>query len=244
MSRRSPARLLTVLAACVPLTALVLAGTPMAGASSLRASASPASGPPYPLNFDYGYADTNRSGNTYSHVEGRWVVPQTTCTHPTTETAFWVGLDGYSNDSQEEAGVLVRCSNERHYISTFYYMPGDYQEHLVGRTVKKGNKIRASITVTGTTYKLTVTDLSNRANSFTRTETCPATTCPDTSAEWVTGPGMGFSMAKFSSWKLMDATATSGTATGPISSFPDQNINNYASPLNSTGAGFTANWPF
>ena len=239
MSRRSPARLLPVLAACVPLTALLLAGGPAAGASSIRPS-----GGPHPLHFDYGYVDTHSAGNTYSEVSGRWVVPKLFCPHgQTSETDYYVGLDGYTNYSEEQAGVLVRCTDFRHYLSTFYSIPGLVGPQRVGNSVKAGNKITASVTVTGTTYTFKVIDANNPANSFTKTKTCPATTCPDTSAEWMTGPGnLTYPMAKFNSWKLMSATVTSGSTTGVISSFPHVNRNNYASPLNSTGAGFTVNW--
>jgi hypothetical protein len=231
-------RLLTVLAACAPLTALLLAGGAAAGASSIRPSAGPD-----PLNFDYGYVDTNSAGNTYSAVSGHWVVPQRYCRHDRpSETAYWVGLDGYSNNSEEQAGVVVYCAGaDRMY--TFYSVPGLVGPQLVGDTVVAGDKITASVTVTGTTYTFKVTDASNPANSFTKTNACPATTCPDTSAEWMTGPGnLTYGMARFRSWKLMSATVTSGSTTGVISSFPHVDRNNYASPLSSAGAGFTVKW--
>jgi hypothetical protein len=232
-------RLLTVLAACVPLTALLLAGGATAGASSIRPSAGP-----YPLHFDYGYVDTNKAGNTYSEVSGHWVVPTLYCRHNgTSETAFWVGLDGYSNNSEEEAGVLVLCIASSLRMDTFYAIPGLTGPQIMGTSVTAGDKIRASVAVTGTTYKFKVTDANNPANSFSETKTCPAATCPDKSAEWMTGPGnLTYGMTRFRPWKLMSATVTSGSTTGVISTFPHQNRNNYASPLTSSGAGFTVKW--
>jgi hypothetical protein len=98
-----------------------------------------------------------------------------------------------------------------------------------------------------------VTDSTHTANSFTTTQR--GANCKNTSAEWIaeapSGSGGIFPLANFGTWSLSSATVTSGSTSGVISTFPDDEltmVNNSgavkAQPgaLNSSGNGFSVTW--
>jgi hypothetical protein len=109
---------------------------------------------------------------------------------------------------------------------------------------------------TSTSYALKVTDSTHTANSFTTTQTCAATSCVASSAEWIAeapgGPRGEYPLPNFGSWTLKSATVKSGATTGKISTFPDDEITMIdgtqtyplAQPgaLNATGNGFKVTW--
>jgi hypothetical protein len=204
-----------------------------------------------------GYADIATS-STYSKVTGSWTQPKATCGSATSLAAFWVGIDGYSSKSVEQEGTIIECiSGVAHYATWWEMYPANAVQ-IVGTTVKPGDHITASTIRTGTSYKLTVTDSTTPANSFTTTQTCAAATCVDSSTEWIAEAPSGssglFPLAKFGTWTLKAATVTNGTKTGTIKTFPDSQITMVtATPpntkvkaqpgaLNSAGNSFKVTW--
>jgi hypothetical protein len=204
-----------------------------------------------------GYADDNTSGNTYSSVTGKWKEPTITCPAKEDQIAvFWVGIDGFSSGTVEQAGTLAQCfQGAVHYYSWWEMFPANAIQ-VVGTTVAPGDSIAASVVKTGTSYALKVTDSTHTANSFSTTQTCAATTCVDTSAEWIAeapgGPRGEYPLPNFGTWNLTSATVKSGTTVGKISTFPDDEITMIdgtqtyplAQPgaLNATGNGFKVTW--
>jgi hypothetical protein len=111
------------------------------------------------------------------------------------------------------------------------------------------------VTRSGTSYTLTVTDSTHPANSFTTTQTCSASSCVDSSAEWIAeAPSSSsgvYPLAKFSTWTDAKSTVTEGSTAGVIPSFTDDEITMITSSglteaqpsaLNSAGNGFTVTW--
>jgi hypothetical protein len=124
---------------------------------------------------------------------------------------------------------------------------------VVGGTLAAGDAITSTVTRSGTTYRLTVTDSTHTANSFTETETCSS--CANTSAEWIAEAPSGSSgvypLADFGSWTASSASVTEGSTSGTISSFTDDqitmadtsgNIEALPGALNSSGNGFSVTW--
>ncbi len=203
-----------------------------------------------------GYADTATSG-IYSKVTGSWTEPKATCTSTTSLAAFWVGIDGYSSASVEQEGTLIECVGGKAHYFTWWEMYPSNAIQFVGTTVKPGDHIVASTIRTGTSYKLTVTDSTTPANSFTTTQTCAATTCVDSSTEWIAEAPSGsaglYPLAKFGTWTLNGATVTNGTKTGTIKTFPDSQITMVSATapnpvkalpgaLNTAGNSFKVTW--
>ncbi len=200
-----------------------------------------------------GYADDNTGGHTYSTVTGHWTEPSVTCTSTTALAAFWVGIDGFTSGSVEQDGTLAECSGGRAFYFSWWEMYPTNSIQVVGSSFAAGDSISASVVKSSSSYTLKVTDSTHSANSFTTTQTCSS--CADTSAEWIaeapSGSGGIFPLPNFHSWTVSSATVKSGSTSGVISTFPDDEltmINNSgavkAQPgaLNASGNGFTVTW--
>jgi len=198
-----------------------------------------------------GYADT---GSSFSKVTASWTEPSATCSRTTEQlAAFWVGIDGYSSSSVEQDGTLIECYRGHAYQYTWWEMYPTNDIQVVGQTLAAGDAITSTVTRSGTSYTLTVTDSTHSANSFTETESCSS--CANTSAEWIaeapSSSSSVYPLADFGSWTASGASVTEGSTSGVISSFTDDQItmvdssgNVKAQPgaLNSSGNGFSVTW--
>jgi hypothetical protein len=132
-----------------------------------------------------GYADVATKSGTFTKVSGAWKVPAVTCTSEDRITSEWVGLDGATTDTVEQDGTTSQCfQGKAIYYSWYELFPAGTVE--VGATVAAGDSISASVTRSGASYTLKLTDSTHTANSFSHTATCATTTCLDESAEWIT----------------------------------------------------------
>jgi Peptidase A4 family len=198
-----------------------------------------------------GYADT---GSSFSKVSGSWTEPTGKSSGSTTSlAAFWVGIDGYSSDSVEQDGTLIES-----YEGTVYYYDWweIYPENDVQTvaTVDPGDHITSTVTRSGDSYTLSVTDSTHTADSFSTTQTYAG--AADSSAEWIAEAPSGSSgvypLTDFGSWTDSSSTVTEGSTAGVISSFTDDEITqingdtgaveDQPGALNSSGNGFTATW--
>jgi len=201
-----------------------------------------------------GYADT---GSAFSAVSASWTEPTPSCSgsRTTSLAAFWVGIDGYSSDSVEQDGTLIECYRGSTYQYTWWEMYPTNDIQVVGESLAAGDAITSSVTRSGTSYTLKVTDSTHSANSFSTTQTCSASSCVDSSAEWIAeAPSSSTGvepLAKFSTWTDANSGVTEGSTAGVISSFTDDEITMNTSSgateaqpsaLNSAGNSFTVTW--
>jgi len=97
----------------------------------------------------------------------------------------------------------------------------------VSTSLAPGDKIAASVTRSGTSYTLKLTDSTHPANSFTKTATCALTKCPDTSAEWVSErPSFSIGvapLAHYNAFKITSGSQTNNGHTGTIGAGPGLN---------------------
>lgn len=200
-----------------------------------------------------GYADNNTKGNTYTSITANWTEPTGTCTGTTTLAVFWVGIDGFSSNSVEQDGTLIECSRGTPFYFTWWEMFPTNSIQTVGTTVRPGDSISASVVRSGTSYTLKVTDSSRSGDSFTTTQSCG--NCANSSAEWIAEAPSNSSgvlpLTDFHSWTASGATVKSGSTSGVISTFADDELTMVdnsglvkAQPgaLNSSGNGFTVTW--
>jgi hypothetical protein len=171
-----------------------------------------------------GYADT---GSSFSKVSASWTEPSATCSGTSEQlAAFWVGIDGFSSSSVEQDGTIIECDRGQLFQFTWWEMYPTNAIQVVGETLAAGDKITSTVTRSGTSYTLTVTDATHTANSFTKTETC--SNCANTSAEWIAeAPSSGSTiepLANFGSWTASNASVTEGSTAGTISSFTDDQL--------------------
>lgn len=200
-----------------------------------------------------GYADDNTKGNTYTSVTANWTEPTGTCTSTTTLAVFWVGIDGFSSGSVEQDGTLIECSGGSAFYFTWWEMFPKNSIQVVGQTLRPGDQIAASVVRSGTSYTLKVTDSTRSGDSFTTTQTC--SNCANSSAEWIAEAPSNSSgvlpLTNFHTWTASSATVKSGSTSGVISTFPDDELTMVDSSglvkaqpgaLNGTGNGFTVTW--
>jgi Peptidase A4 family len=198
-----------------------------------------------------GYADVDE---TFSDVKGSWKEPSASCTSTTSLAAFWVGIDGYSSDSVEQDGTLIECLDSTAYQFSWWEMYPTNDIQVVGESVAAGDHITASVTRTGTSYKLKVKDATTPANSFTTTQTC--SDCDNSSAEWIaeapccSGSSV-YPLSDFHSWTLTGGKVSTTAGSGVISTYPNYAITMIGSsgdtlaapgPLNAAGKQFKDTW--
>ena len=174
-----------------------------------------------------GYADSSNTHGAFTKVSAAWTVPSVTCTAEDRITSDWVGLDGFTSSTVEQDGTVSQCFEGRAVYYTWYEM---YPANTiaVGTTVAAGDKIRASVSRSGSAYTLAVTDSTRGANSFTRHATCATTTCLDTSAEWIAErPAYSIGIvpeAQFATVPFSAASETAGGRTSTISGYSGTNF--------------------
>ncbi len=100
-----------------------------------------------------GYA---AASGTYTSVSSDWVVPSVTC-NGTTYSSFWVGLDGYNSNSVEQTGTESDCNGSSPAYYAWYEMYPAYPVNF-SNTVRPGDSISASVTASGSSFTLVVTD--------------------------------------------------------------------------------------
>lgn len=201
-----------------------------------------------------GYADSSTTANTFTGVSATWRQPATQCSPEQELTAYWVGLDGFSNATVEQDGTLAYCFEGVAYYYTWWEMyPG--ASVTVGSTVQPGDVIAASVERRSTSYTLALRDYTNPANSFSTVQSC--TTCTNESAEWIAErPAFPIGitpLAYFRNWTPVGAVQTSSGAKGPISAGPNPTqitmfdaTQTYpldkVSGLTAGGSSFVAHW--
>jgi hypothetical protein len=165
------------------------------------------------------------------------------------------GLDGYSSDTEEQAGVLAVSEGGTVSYYTFWQMyPADTGFQIVGTAVAPGDRIQVSVQEEGTSrFVLSVTDLTKPGNSFTTTQTCSA--CQASSGEVLTqavsGPDGLYPLADFGTVSMTGISATVGTETGGLQAFPNVEVTMTGKsgtvlaqpgPLNAPGTSFSTAW--
>jgi hypothetical protein len=198
-----------------------------------------------------GYADT---GSGFSKVTASWTEPTGVSSgrRTTSLAAFWVGIDGYSSDTVEQDGTLIESYEGTVYYYDWWeiYPENDVQ---VVADVSPGDHITSTVTRSGDSYTLSVTDSTHSADSFSTTQTYSG--AADSSAEWIAEAPSGsngvYPLTDFGTWTDGSSAVTEGSTSGVISSFPDDEITMVngdgaveaqPGPLNSSGNGFTVTW--
>ncbi len=154
-------------------------------------------------------------------VSGQWKAPKVRCAREDQLAAEWVGIDGINNATVEQDGMYAWCFEHHPTYFTWYEMfPSGTV--VLGNSVRPGDKITASVTRTGASYTLALTDSTHPVNSFSTTKTC--STCQNTSVEWIAErPSFQIGvapLADYGSWTLSKASQSAGGKTGSISGYP------------------------
>jgi hypothetical protein len=174
-----------------------------------------------------GYA-TSSPGVGFRHVSGTWVAPAVHCgSGGRRYSAAWLGLGGLHTTSKalEQVGTEADCAGGKGYYSAWYELVPDAPVKLK-LTVRPGDTISASVTVSGHAVKLYVANRT-RGTSFSKRLT--AAQVDVTSAEWIveapsacvdnggcqTLPLADFGTTSFAGAQATNATGHSGTISDP-----------------------------
>jgi hypothetical protein len=131
-----------------------------------------------------GYA-IHRSGLKFTKATGAWTQPTATCSAGhATYSSVWVGLGGYSLHSRalEQIGTETDCTAGGRAVSSAWYELVPDPSHAIRLTIDPGDRVRATVSVTGAEVTLSLTDVT-RHRSFTKR--LHASTVDTTSAEWI-----------------------------------------------------------
>lgn len=210
-----------------------------------------------------GYAAT---GPVFNAVSGSWIQPAVSCANKVTQSAFWVGIDGFgpTDPTVQQIGTDSDCTkgNRRNpggpsYYAWFEMFPSSLVVlDTATYPVVAGDAMSAGVTRVGSRYQLTLTDAGHW--SFATVQSAP--TAPlDASAEWIveaptacTGSGCRpVGLADFGSVGFTGATANGrpinapGTTADQIDMTRNKKgtiLKASTSPLGPGGTGFGVTW--
>ena len=185
-----------------------------------------------------GYADSTNAG-AVTAVSGSWTVPTVTGSG-TSDSAAWVGIDGFNSSTVEQTGTAMDIVNGHAEYSAWYEMFPAAEVTIRNLTINPGDTIAASVTynTAANDFVLTITDVTD-GNTFTTTQSAP--NAQRSSAEWIVeAPSNNagvLPLANFGSVSFANAQATINGVSGPINAARQNTTVNQINMVNgNTGA--------
>jgi hypothetical protein len=237
-----PVKKFLVLTTMVVMASMMMSGVTAAGASvssTVAAGSRPMIGataagktfsglPTISLNWS-GYAVTGKT--PFNYVSSTFTVPTLTCNGTKlVYTSDWVGLDGFNDDTVEQDGASGFCRRPTYETPAYYAWIEMFPAPTVKTfNVNPGDVITASVVYTGSTFHLTVTDVTT---GQTKTVSSTCSSCERDSAEWIIERPAGcnktetkcflFALANFGTTTMAEDNARQdgGAVTG-LSSYPN-----------------------
>jgi len=169
-----------------------------------------------------GYA-TYQAAGPFTDAKGAWTQPAATCPDRRAAYAsFWVGLDGYNSNTVEQIGTDSDCAGKGRPVYYAWYEMYPNPPVSVPVTVHPGDQMYAEVSASGSTYTLTLTNLTTGA-TFTTQQTLAG--AANSSAEWVAEAPSGcrgfrctvLPLANFGTVNFSGSYTTASGHTGSIS---------------------------
>jgi Peptidase A4 family len=208
-----------------------------------------------------GYAVQDAS--KFTDARGSWVQPTATCTSRSAQyAAFWVGIDGYSSSSVEQLGTDSDCSGKgrpSYYAWWEMYPQNSVELSTSTYPVKPGDTLTADVSVSGTTFTLSL----KSSEGWTFSTVQSGSGLAQSSAEWIAESpeicSFTCKLAQLSDFGTMTFSnaeaAVNGGADAPISSFTADSgphdiiaetsngtVRAQPSALSASGTGFSITW--
>ena len=192
-----------------------------------------------------GYAATGAAGS-FNSVSSSWTQPTATCGSGDQYAAFWVGLDGYNSDSVEQTGTDSDCSGGNPDYYGWYEMYPNAPVYY-SNPVSPGDSMSASVSVSGDTYTLVLTDSTQ---NWTQTQTITESGLQDSSAEVITEapssssgplPLADFGTVNYTGSSVNGSSMASSSPTGIIMVGSSGDQLDSTSPMDSSG-DFSNTW--
>jgi hypothetical protein len=164
-----------------------------------------------------GWVDLADNGDKFYQSRVQFNVPDSDCPTPDAQAAVWVGLDGATDATVEQAGVAAVCANSKVSYYDWYDMAPNGRVKV--NPVSPGDTIvaYANYNPRKKRYYMGIDDESDPAESFNSpAQACPSgSTCDNSSAEVVVedpgGPAGGGYLADFHKANFSDAQMVSAS---------------------------------
>jgi Peptidase A4 family len=175
-----------------------------------------------------GYVAASSSSKTsFSGVSGSWTQPAANCgAGSPSNSAFWVGIGGYTGTHLEQIGTAADCSKSGQATYYAWYELVPAAQVPVTLTVAPGDRYSAHVGVSGDTVTVSLSDQTRHTTFSKRLQMSSPTV---SSAEWIAeAPSRCtssssqdchvLSLADFGNVTFTGASATAGGRTGSITS--------------------------
>jgi hypothetical protein len=172
------------------------------------------------LNWS-GYAITANSGQTIKRIQALFTVPNVNCARSTLGTngavfSEWAGLDGFTTNTVEQAGVAAECTSTTSPATYFAFYEMFPNPGVTFTGVNPGDAIVIVVQRVSTGWNLVLQDRTT-GGGFSTVQPCPSgSTCRDANAEEITedfngSVPAGFNLADFGIDNQTNLLATSGS---------------------------------
>jgi hypothetical protein len=132
-----------------------------------------------------GYVVTSgaTANTSFSSVAGSWTQPAADCGggYPS-DSAFWVGLGGYTGDHLEQTGTSADCSKSGQPVYYVWYELVPAAQVEVNMTVQPGDQFSAHVSVSGDSVTISISNLTAHTTFSKQLRTSSPTV---SSAEWI-----------------------------------------------------------
>jgi hypothetical protein len=164
-------------------------------------------------------------GSAFTEARGSWTVPSVNCrVNPNGAASFWVGIDGWDNDTVEQTGTESQCNGVDLVTYAWYEFAPKSGVTIKTMRVTPGEDMEAEVHYNGSRFVVTIVDLTT-GKYFKTGAVVPR--AQRASAEWIAesngysglpdfgavGFGKDFTRATDTN------AATDATTSGPIAAF-------------------------
>jgi hypothetical protein len=153
-----------------------------------------------------GYAVT---GSAFTQAKGSWIVPTVDCAAvPNSSASFWVGIDGWDNDTVEQTGTDSDCNDGTpSYYAWYEFVPATGVT-IASVPVTAGDQVSAEVVFNGAEFTVTLT---NQTTGKSYSKSVPPGSAKRASAEWI-AEANGYKLSDFGTVSFgQDFTFASGT---------------------------------
>ncbi len=197
-----------------------------------------------------GYVASAPNGSV-TRVSADWIEPTGSCTSGPSYAAFWVGLDGATDNSVEQTGTLIVCSSGvASYYAWWELYPSTPIELVKGLSLAPGDRVSASVAYSSGAFKMTI---SVAGHSFSKKASEPASRnsaeciAEDIAVGSTLAPLTDFGKIRFTSCKATLSGASGGIGTfATVGQFTMIDSAGHVlastSDLNSAQKAFSVNW--
>ena len=149
----------------------------------------------------YNWSGAAATGSGFSSVTSTWTEPSVTCHSYNDLMAPWVGIDGYGSSTVEQTGVATDCSSGAPVYQAWYemYPASPVYYSLSSYPVGAGDRFTGTVTRSGTTYTLKLTDSTRGWTKTTTSSLSASNASAEVIIESPSGSYPAFGTVSFSS---------------------------------------------